>query len=76
MTLEEARQILIESTKQIDWINLGFVLSTLGEQGYAWRKYDGAFFRPEFNRSLVDIKWLANNAERLKEALNFIKDTK
>jgi hypothetical protein len=76
MNIEEARNILVESTAQVDWINLGFILSTLGEQGYSWRKYDGAFFKPHFNRSLVDMKWLDKNSERLNQALNFIKDAK
>lgn len=70
MTESEARALAQEALKQVDFINLGRVLSSLAN-GYAWKRFDNSVWRPDFNRAFEDKEWLAENAEAIKEAIEY-----
>lgn len=72
----EARAKLAEATQQVDFVNLGRVISALGEYGYAWNKYDGSKFKPNYERAFRDRKYLADSAGEIKEALETLKKAK
>lgn len=76
LILETARNVLIEANKQVNWVNLGAVFFMLGAGGFSWGKYDGAYFRPDYKRALADAKWLAENSEKIKEAMLLFKENK
>lgn len=76
LTPEDARAKLAEATQQVDFVNLGRVISALGEYEYAWNKYDGSKFKPNYERAWRDRIWLAKNAAEIKEAMEVLKKTK
>lgn len=73
MTRQEARDILREATQQIDFLNFARVISSLGEYGYDWNKYDGSRLKPNFIRAWSDRKWFGENAYRIVEALEVLR---
>ena len=73
MTIDEARDKLREATQMVDWINFARVLSSLGEYGYNWNKYDGGKLRPNYELAWSERKWFAKNAGLVVEALEVIK---
>lgn len=74
MTKDEARDILRQATQQIDFLNLARVISSLGEYGYDWNKYDGSKLKPNYNQAWRDRKWFAKNASLIVEALEVLKE--
>jgi hypothetical protein len=70
MEIDEAKQIMRDATKHIDWINMGRVLSHLGDYDKDWGKFDNSMWRPDYNRALADKKWLAKNVGAVVEALD------
>lgn len=75
MTNEEARDILRQATQQVDFLNLARVISSLGEYGYDWNKYDGSKLKPNFAQAWNDRKWFAENAGSVVEALEVLKES-
>jgi len=75
LTRDEARGILREATQQVDFINLARVISSLGEYGYSWNRYDGSKLKPNFIRAWNDRKWFAENAVHIVEALEVLKSS-
>jgi hypothetical protein len=76
LTKDEARDILRQATKQVDFINLARVISSLGEYGYEWNKYDGSKLKPNYRQAWMDRKWFAKNAVLVTEALEVLKNGK
>ncbi len=74
MTRDEARDILCQATQQVDFINFARVLSSLGEYGYDWNKYDGSKLKPNYQQAWRDRKWLAENVMLVVEALEVLKN--
>jgi len=75
LTTDEARAKLAEAVAHVDWPNVGRVCYTLS-QGFAWGKYDNAYWRPNYNQILLDINWLIDNAEAIKTSLHCLKENK
>ncbi len=75
MTRDEARDILREATRQVDFLNMARVISSLGEYGYEWNKYDGSKLKPNFIRAWNDRKWFAKNAGLIVEALEVLRES-
>lgn len=73
LTKDEARDILRTATRQVDFINLARVISSLGEYSYDWNRYDGSKLKPNFNQAWRDRKWFAENAGLIVEALEVLK---
>jgi hypothetical protein len=73
LTNEEAREILRQATRQVDFLNFARVISSLGEYGFDWNKYDGSKLKPNFNQAWKDRKWLAENAGLVVEALEVLR---
>lgn len=76
LTRDEAHAILREATQQVDFINFARVLSSLGEYGYAWNKYDGSKLKPNYGQAWKDRKWFAKNAGLIVEALEVLRNDK
>lgn len=76
MTKDEARAIVAEANKQIDWYNLGTVLDALGDQGYAWGKFHNGRWRPNYTKAEQETKWLKKNFSDLLEALDTLRKMK
>jgi hypothetical protein len=74
LTRDEARDILCQATQQVDFINFARVLSSLGEYGYDWNKYDGSKLKPNYHQAWRDRKWLAENVMLVVEALEVLKN--
>lgn len=74
MTKDEARDILRQATQRVDFINLARVISSLGEYGYDWNKYDGSKLKPNYQQAWMDKKWLAENVLLVVEALEVLKN--
>lgn len=73
MTRDEARDILRQATQQIDFLNFARVLSSLGEYGYDWNKYDGSKLKPNYEKAWKDRVWFAKNAGLVVEALEVLR---
>ena len=76
MTKDEARSLLKEAIKHVDFINLGRTISALGEYEYDWTKFDNNKWRPNKNLALKEAVWLKDNADKILEALTVLKQTK
>lgn len=72
MTLDEATEILLQSLKHVNFINLGQTISALSEQGYTWLTFDNNKWRPHKHLALKDSEWLGEHASELVEALQFM----
>lgn len=72
MTIEEAREVLKEASKHVNFINLGQTIYALGDDGYTWLTFDNNKWRPDKKLSLKDAKWLADHASSLVAALQFM----
>lgn len=73
MTEDEAVAMMCEATAKIDWMNLGRVFTSLGDNGFKWGKYDKSMFKPNFDRAFDDRKWLTENAVNLQKAIETLK---
>lgn len=73
MTDDEARSFLNEVILHVDFINLGHTAYELG-RGYTWKTFDNSKWRPNKPQALKDSTWLAENADKLAEALQCLKD--
>ncbi len=73
LTRDEARDILRQATQQVDFINFARVISSLGEYGYDWNKYDGSKIKPNYDQAWKDKKWLGNNMLQVVEALEVLR---
>jgi hypothetical protein len=76
MNTDEARQVLKDVILHVDLVNLGRTISALGEYGYKWKTFDNSKWRPNKNLALKEVKWLAENAGKLSEALQSLKDAR
>lgn len=73
MTKDEAREILRQATQQVDFLNFARVISSLGEYGYDWNRYDGSKLKPNYSQVWRDRKWFAENAGLIVEALEVLR---
>lgn len=73
MTTTEAHAILTEATKRVDFMNLGGICSQLGEQGFAWGKFNNAGWRYDYKRAFEEMQWLVANASNIFEAMRTLK---
>ncbi len=72
MTLDEARDLLKEVSKNVNFINLGQSVYALADDGYTWLTFDNNKWRADKNLSLKDAQWLADHASELVTALQFM----
>ena len=76
LTNEQARAILIEAQRQVDWYNFGAVVAALGDQGFPWGKYHNGRWTPNYTQMAKELKWLTNNFDKILEALDYLKDNR
>jgi len=74
MKPEDARKVLQEAVGKINWINLVRTMESLTE--YDWDRYDNNYWRPNFNQVLLDKDWLAENAGKIKRALETLYESR
>lgn len=74
MKPENARKLLQEAVAKVNWINFARTLESLTE--HDWGKYNNNFWRPDFNQVLFDKDWLADNAGKIKEALDILYESR
>ena len=74
MKPENARKLLQEAVAKVNWINFARTLESLTE--HDWGKYNNNFWRPDFNQVLFDKDWLADNAGKIKEALDTLYESR
>lgn len=72
----EAREVLTKAQLSVDWLNLPRVLQTLGELGLDWKKFDNSYFRPDYSKVWLDIQYLADNMDNIKQAMQLLKEKK
>lgn len=75
LTVDEARTKLAEAVAHVDWPNVGRVCYSLS-QGFTWGKFDNAYWRPNYNQILLEVDWLVDNAEAVKQSLIRLKENK
>lgn len=76
MTVDEARDIVKQAVREVDWLNFARALDMMGPKGFKWRKFDNGFWRPAWNKIESDKEWIAENAGKLKEALDTLIEDK
>jgi hypothetical protein len=76
MNEELARQILKDTLLHVDFVNMGRVISALGEDEFTWKTFDNSKWRPNKNLALREAKWLQDNANNIFEALRYLKENK
>lgn len=76
MEKQKASEILKEAVKNVDWINLGLVVSSLGEYNFPWGRYDGTKWVPEYEKAWLDCQWLFKNTDNIFSALSTLREYK
>jgi len=74
MEKTKANEVLIEAIKHVDWINFALVISSMGEYNFAWGKYDGSKWIPEYEKAWTDLDWLYKNMNDLYDAIKTMRD--
>lgn len=73
MNPNEARQLLQDAIKEVDFIALAGVISALAE-GFRWGRYDNNIWRPFYNEVEADLPWLLDNWDKVCEAVQVLKN--
>ena len=76
MDRSEAKQIIQDAARCVDWHNLGCAIDMLGEKDLEWGHYINGKIPPNYDRVYHDYNWLKTNATKLAEALMYMKTHK
>lgn len=72
MNEQEARLVLKQAARNVDWHNFGVVVFNLGQLEVLWGKHTNDRWLPSYQKALVDNRWLKENFESLVEAIDVL----
>ncbi len=73
---DEAKKIIQDAARSVDWHNLGCAIDMLGEMDLEWGRYINGKIPPNYERVYHDHYWLKNNGEKLAQGLMYMKTHK